>query len=105
MDLRTNPAGHYAPDAAHCVKEMPRRPVLDWSGCMVSRRAVSAEGQIFFSVVASCNSSEVICWFTASDTFRACKTAWAQNLVDPDDNNARLMAKRLHLDWGHASVS
>ena len=42
--------------------------------------------------------------FSAPDALRACKATTIKNLIDPGENNARLIVKKSHLGWGRQGV-
>ena len=105
MDLRTNPPGHNVLDVADFVEETPRRQFLDRSACMASQCRVDDQRQLFTSGVSSGNSSEARCRFAALGALHACKAGIAKNLFDLDENNARTIVKKSHVDWGHSSAS
>ena len=89
------PAGHFVSDAADFVKEMTRRPLLDQTACMVSLRTVDDQMQVSSPGVSFRYPSDVTCWFAAPSIFHACKVASTKNFMDPGEDNARSIVKKL----------
>ena len=99
-DLR---GGEVAHQSSGPLRTGPRRPLQGEMACKTSPPAASNPGHLNLPVAAFSNSPEAKRWFAAPNTFHACKAS-AKNLVGPNETNARPTAKKLHLNWGHASV-
>ena len=72
---------------------------------MAPQCTVDAQGQLSIAGVASSNSSGVECWFALPSSLPACKAVSMKNLIDPEYNDARLFARKLRVNWGHASAA
>ena len=98
VNLRTDSAGYYVVGLADFVKGMPRRRMSERPTCMAPGRTVNTQGQLRTPGIAFSSTSEVKRRFTAPNTFRACKAARMKYLVDPDENGARFIVKKLHVN-------
>ena len=71
---------------------------------MTSPCPVKTLGQIALPGVAFSNFLGAECWFAAPNTSHAGEAGIPINLVDPDNTTARLVAKKLQVNWGHVSA-
>ena len=98
MDLRTNSAGHYVLDVADFDKRAPSRG-----------HGVPAYGELSKLGLAVRNSSEVKCQdlsrLKGAKNLSRLKGTYDAKSHRSGKKNARLVLRKLHVNWGHAPAS